>query len=113
MRFLTVSVVTAALCAGQVSTPQERKKAPAEPTFLDRTLAAIDGGSEEPGLVIRGETGEKLDSAPVPVASRRPPVTLNQPWPEFTLSDMTGRSWTLDDLHGRTTLVIVWATWCG
>jgi len=37
----------------------------------------------------------------------------NKPLPEFALADMTGKSWRLKDLAGRTTLITVWATWCG
>jgi thiol-disulfide isomerase/thioredoxin len=37
----------------------------------------------------------------------------NRPLPEFALADMTGKSWRLKDLAGRTTLITVWATWCG
>jgi len=37
----------------------------------------------------------------------------NQPLPEFALADMAGKSWRLKDLVGRTTLITVWATWCG
>jgi thiol-disulfide isomerase/thioredoxin len=37
----------------------------------------------------------------------------NQQLPEFTLADMAGKTWHLKDLAGRTTLITVWATWCG
>ena len=37
----------------------------------------------------------------------------NQQLPDFTLTDMAGKTWRLKDLSGRTTLINVWATWCG
>jgi thiol-disulfide isomerase/thioredoxin len=37
----------------------------------------------------------------------------NKQLPEFALVDMAGKIWGLKDLAGRTTLITVWATWCG
>ena len=37
----------------------------------------------------------------------------NAELPEFALADMTGKTWRLKNLDGRTTLINVWATWCG
>jgi peroxiredoxin len=32
--------------------------------------------------------------------------------PEFTLKDLSGKTWTFADLHGKVVLVNFWATWC-
>jgi peroxiredoxin len=32
--------------------------------------------------------------------------------PEFTLKDLTGKTWTFADLRGKVVLVNFWATWC-
>ena len=33
--------------------------------------------------------------------------------PDFELSDMSGRTWKLKELGGKTLLINLWATWCG
>lgn len=33
--------------------------------------------------------------------------------PDFALSDMTGKTWKLKELGGKTLLINLWATWCG
>jgi thiol-disulfide isomerase/thioredoxin len=33
--------------------------------------------------------------------------------PQFELSDLGGRTWTLKALEGKTLLITIWATWCG
>jgi thiol-disulfide isomerase/thioredoxin len=33
--------------------------------------------------------------------------------PSFELSDLSGRTWRLKELEGKTILINVWATWCG
>ena len=33
--------------------------------------------------------------------------------PEFELSDMSGKTWKLKELNGKTLLINLWATWCG
>jgi peroxiredoxin len=37
---------------------------------------------------------------------------LKRQHPEFTLKDITGKSWTFADLRGKVVLVNFWATWC-
>jgi thiol-disulfide isomerase/thioredoxin/tetratricopeptide (TPR) repeat protein len=38
---------------------------------------------------------------------------LNKPLPDFSLPDLSGRTWRLQDLKGKVTFVNAWATWCG
>ncbi|NBD95897.1 MAG: redoxin domain-containing protein [Gammaproteobacteria bacterium] len=38
---------------------------------------------------------------------------LGEPLPDFELSDMRGRVWTLEDVESKRTLVNLWAVWCG
>ncbi len=38
---------------------------------------------------------------------------MERPLPEFTVSDLAGRSWTKASLGGKTAFVNLWATWCG
>ncbi|MGI8989152.1 MAG: redoxin domain-containing protein [Bryobacteraceae bacterium] len=37
---------------------------------------------------------------------------MNKPLPAFELTDMTGKTWRLADIKGKTTLINLWATWC-
>jgi thiol-disulfide isomerase/thioredoxin len=32
--------------------------------------------------------------------------------PEFSLQDVAGNTWTLSRFRGKTTIAVVWATWC-
>jgi thiol-disulfide isomerase/thioredoxin len=36
-----------------------------------------------------------------------------KPIPQFELSDMSGKTWKLKELGGKTLLINLWATWCG
>jgi thiol-disulfide isomerase/thioredoxin len=38
---------------------------------------------------------------------------VNRPLPELSLADQNGKTWALRDIQGKTTLMNVWATWCG
>ncbi|HET6373261.1 MAG TPA: redoxin domain-containing protein [Candidatus Polarisedimenticolia bacterium] len=37
----------------------------------------------------------------------------NQPLPDFTLTDLNGKSWRLSDLKGKVVFINIWAIWCG
>jgi thiol-disulfide isomerase/thioredoxin len=54
----------------------------------------------------------KNGTAPVSVTTNKEPEEANRPLPPFTIKDVTGKSWTLADLKGKTTLINLWATWC-
>ncbi|MGB6130881.1 MAG: TlpA disulfide reductase family protein [Acidobacteriaceae bacterium] len=36
-----------------------------------------------------------------------------EPLPAFSLSDLSGKTWTLADLRGKVVVINLWATWCG
>ncbi len=40
-------------------------------------------------------------------------TATNRAIPDFALTDRGGKTWTLASLKGKTTLINVWATWCG
>ena len=40
-------------------------------------------------------------------------IKLNQPAPDFTTTDITGRKFSLSQLKGKYVLINIWATWCG
>jgi thiol-disulfide isomerase/thioredoxin len=41
------------------------------------------------------------------------PVGVGDPAPAFSLPDMSGRQFTLDQFRGKVVLLDFWATWCG
>ena len=41
-----------------------------------------------------------------------PPIEVDQPAPELTLSDLDGLEVSLSDFHGEVVLLNNWATWC-
>jgi len=72
-----------------------------------RTLWKEMGGTEEAWQVWRKQTGTSQ------LAEEGFLTKPNKQLPEFALADMAGKNWRLKDLAGRTTLITVWATWCG
>jgi thiol-disulfide isomerase/thioredoxin len=39
-------------------------------------------------------------------------AAINRPLPDFSLKDVAGDTWTLARFKGKTTIAVVWATWC-
>jgi thiol-disulfide isomerase/thioredoxin len=85
-------------------------------------LAELEGGKQAGRLwkELGGtESGwqawlESIRTTPTPRPTSVPQApVLNRPIPEFALSDQSGKTWTLASLKGKTTLINVWATWCG
>lgn len=54
---------------------------------------------------------DSIKTVPTP-ATVQPPPAANRAIPKFSLKDQHGKTWTLKDLKGKTTLLNVWATWC-
>jgi thiol-disulfide isomerase/thioredoxin len=54
---------------------------------------------------------DSIKTMPAPkIAPQR--AATNRAIPKFSVADQNGRTWTLDNLKGKTTLINVWATWC-
>ena len=57
---------------------------------------------------------ESIRTMPTPRSTSAPPASaVSRPIPDFKLPDQSGKTWTLASLKGKTTLINVWATWCG
>jgi thiol-disulfide isomerase/thioredoxin len=104
-------------------------------TFYQSGLRALAGGAGAPPNLAKTETGRKasglwkdlggtqegwqawLDSleaiSPSKLAERSRWMAMNRAIPAFTLNDQSGKTWTLASVQGKTTLINVWATWCG
>jgi thiol-disulfide isomerase/thioredoxin len=50
-------------------------------------------------------------SSPPPAPSAGPPA-VGQLAPDFTLSDLSGKTFSLAELRGKVVIVNFWATWC-
>jgi thiol-disulfide isomerase/thioredoxin/tetratricopeptide (TPR) repeat protein len=71
------------------------------------------GGTNE-GWLIFSNPPASTSATP---GSTAPRVTsraqVGKPLPPLTLKDFEGKTWTLASFQGKTTLINVWATWCG
>jgi cytochrome c biogenesis protein CcmG/thiol:disulfide interchange protein DsbE len=91
---------------------------PARDTLVDIAdrKAAADLLWKELGGTQKGwEAWNKLipggSATPLPPVPRQ--AVTSRPIPSFSLPDQHGKVWTLTSLKGKTTLLNVWATWCG
>ncbi len=56
----------------------------------------------------------RVAAAPSAAAESTPGwVKVDRTFAGLNLSDLAGKVWTVADLHGKTTLIDVWASWCG
>jgi thiol-disulfide isomerase/thioredoxin len=70
------------------------------------------GGSNEGWLVFSAPpavSGGTMPPGQPHVSSR---VEIGKPLPPLNVKDFDGRTWTLTNFEGKTTLVNLWATWC-
>jgi thiol-disulfide isomerase/thioredoxin len=85
------------------------------------TIAELDAGKEANGLW--KQLGGTDSAWTVWLDSIRtmsiPKMQVAASWsaknlaiPQFSLTDQEGKTWTLDRLKGKTTLINIWATWC-
>lgn len=71
------------------------------------------GGTQE-GWQALIETVRAMPSDPTSIPKRERFVEFSRALPEdLKLNDLQGKTWTLANLKGKTTLINVWATWCG
>jgi thiol-disulfide isomerase/thioredoxin len=76
----------------------------------ERRLWKELGGSDEAWSQWISATPEPVQ--PRTQAARAAFTPANRPLPEFSLKDIAGNTWTLARFKGKTTIAVVWATWC-
>ncbi len=101
-----------------------------DPAVTERRRAIWNelGGSEEgfqvwstrpeapkaqPARPVAATAASGQSARPQVATELRPWAKMNKPLTSMTAADLTGRTWTAADLKGKTTLISVWATWCG
>jgi thiol-disulfide isomerase/thioredoxin len=104
-----IAYQTALSFRSQTSAPQSGKKDELRGN-AERLWKEL-GGTEQAwqAYLGRGDVAKnKFESAEVATWD-----TKNTVLPDFDLSDLQGRKWSLADLKGKVVLVNLWATWCG
>jgi thiol-disulfide isomerase/thioredoxin len=75
-----------------------------EPHAIWKTL----GGTEEAWAL-----WSKTPSTTTVQQAESPWEKVTKAMPSFELSDLSGKTWRLKELQGKTVLIVSWATWCG
>lgn len=71
------------------------------------------GGSDEGWQEWAASIADATPKTPAPAAPDRPEfAAVNRKLPPLSARDTEGNLWTLDRLAGKTTIAVVWATWC-
>ena len=76
-----------------------------------RSLWKELGGTED-GWTAWRSAWKPAAPPPMQMAKPDPWTELNKSLAQFKGTDLKGRSWSVDDFKGKTTLVSIWATWC-
>jgi thiol-disulfide isomerase/thioredoxin/tetratricopeptide (TPR) repeat protein len=81
------------------------------------------GGTDEGWLAwSKPVESSSIESKPIARAAALPSVPaegapgwmkVDRSFADLNLSDLTGKIWTVADLQGKTTMIDVWASWCG
>jgi thiol-disulfide isomerase/thioredoxin len=74
-----------------------------------RALWKAQGGTEVAWAVWSKPPSSATPNQPAQGYWEKP----TKPLPTFELSDLSGKTWRLKELEGKTVLISVWATWCG
>lgn len=79
-------------------------------TMLCLSLVLTACGQEEQSEQSTQQSGATATRV-IPMQPDGPPVIGNLA-PDFTLTDIDGRTWTLSELKGQVVFLNFWATWC-
>ncbi|MBN2019641.1 MAG: redoxin domain-containing protein [Sedimentisphaerales bacterium] len=120
---LSILFVTAAFCIGQITgckdDPQPKEDG-AEPNKTVPSQPAEPPSSTTSAAIVKPVTPPPDSAKPTLgriIATRRGWAPIYMNWygeqsPDFTVTDITGKSHTLSDYKGRNVMLVFWATWC-
>lgn len=93
--------------AGSSAAPSDLAKS--DPAMKAATLWRETGGTNE-GWQLWLESAKPAQAAD---PDRSKWTAITKALPDFTMNDRNGKTWTTATVRGKTTLLNVWATWCG